>query len=163
MEKKIIEKFGNRLRLRVSGILIAHDSILLVKHTALGEKGILWAPPGGGMKFGMSAEENLKREFMEETGLEIMITRFLFVHEFLEPPLHAVELFFEVRQTGGTLIRGIDPEMNANEQIIQLVSFISFKKFADMNDVYLHHAIRNCKTPDALLNRKGYVKFDSAG
>ena len=51
----------------------------MVHHTALGKDGSLWAPPGGGMEYGESAHAALKREFMEETHLEIEVERFLFV------------------------------------------------------------------------------------
>jgi len=68
----------------------------MASHHSLGESGILWAPPGGGMDFGQSVEENLTREFREETGLKVEVKRFLFINEFLAVPLHAVELFFEV-------------------------------------------------------------------
>ena len=160
MENKIVEKFGNRLRVRVCGILFKSNQILLVKHLSIGEKGILWAPPGGGMKFGMSAQENLIREFEEETGLKIKIVRFLFTHEFLKAPLHAIELFFEVKITGGTLRKGIDPEMKADEQIIENLKFIHFKDLVKMDKSKIHHALWNCRTPKDLIKKKGFIKFD---
>ena len=162
MENKIVEKFGNRLRVRVSGILIENDALLLVRHSALGEKGILWAPPGGGMKYGRTIEENLKREFLEETALEIAIERFLFLNEYLAPPLHAVELFFQVSRLGGDLTKGIDPEMGRGEQIIQEVGFIPFEELAEMEGIILHQAIRGCHSAEALLERSGYIKFGSS-
>ncbi len=159
MENKIIEKFGNRLRVRVCGVLLKANQILLVKHLTLGEMGILWAPPGGGMKYGMSAEENLIREFEEETGLTIKVIRFLFAHEFLKPPLHAIELFFEVKNTGGTLLKGTDPEMDEKEQIIENVKFIDFKDLANIDRAKIHHALWNCLTPEDLIEKKGFIKF----
>jgi 8-oxo-dGTP diphosphatase len=95
-KESIIRNFGNRLRLRVCGLCIQDDKVLLVKHKSLGEKGYLWAPPGGGVNYGESVEEALKREFLEETGLEINISRFLFVSEYLDVPLHALELLFKL-------------------------------------------------------------------
>ena len=68
----------------------------------------------GGLQYGESMQECLKREFEEETGLQVKVKRFLFVNEFLQPPLHAVEFFFEVRITGGNLRTGTDPEAAAD-------------------------------------------------
>ncbi|MBR9998047.1 MAG: NUDIX hydrolase [Cyclobacteriaceae bacterium] len=159
MENKIIKKFGNRLRVRVSGILVEDDRILLVRHKSLGKGGILWAPPGGGMKFGFSAHQNLIREFMEETGLEISISGFLFIHEFLRTPLHAIELFFEVRKTGGSLRTGKDPEMKANEQIIEKVEFIDFKSLIRMEKMQIHQILWDCTSYEELTSKRGYLKF----
>ncbi len=104
------EKFGNRLRMRVCGICLRGDSILMVSHRGLRD-GPFWAPPGGGMEYGSSAAANLEREFREETGLEVRTGRWMFTTEFIQLPLHAVEFFFEVTVLGGTLRTGFDPEM----------------------------------------------------
>ena len=77
--EKIIKKFGNKLRIRVCGLCVEGGKILLVNHHSLNENGEFWGPPGGGMDYGYSAEENLKREFHEETGLHIEIENFLFM------------------------------------------------------------------------------------
>lgn len=159
MEKNIIKKFGNQLRVRVCGILVEDDHILLVKHRSLGPAGILWAPPGGGMLFGMSASENLIREFEEETGLAIEVGQFLFIHEFLKPPLHAIELFFEVGRVGGQLLNGSDPEMGRDEQIIEKVAFVSFPDLIKMDGSELHQVLRNCASYEDIIQKKGYLKI----
>ena len=69
MKEVVKSVYGNRVRARACGICIHRGEILLVKHTGLGPEGVLWAPPGGGIEFGESAEDSLKREFKEETGL----------------------------------------------------------------------------------------------
>jgi 8-oxo-dGTP diphosphatase len=104
------EKFGNRLRVRVCGICIHESAILMVHHQGLRE-GPFWAPPGGGMEYGVPAAANLEREFLEETGLEVRTGQWLFATEFIQSPLHAVELFFLVDRIGGSLRAGYDPEM----------------------------------------------------
>ena len=112
--------YGQKLRVRVCGICIQEDLILLVKHKHLGNTGTLWAPPGGGMEYGESAHEALKREFEEETNLEVIIKDFLFVHEYLDPPLHGIELFFRVEIVGGNLKLGQDPELPLTNQNITI-------------------------------------------
>lgn len=160
MEKKIIKKFGNQLRVRVSGVLVEDNRILLVKHKSLGAQGILWAPPGGGMQFGRSASENLIREFEEETGLKIKIRQFLFTHEFLNPPLHAIELFFEVERVGGMLRTGSDPEMGEDEQIIEKVAFVHFHDLDQMERLQMHQALRDCRSYEEIIQKKGYIKIE---
>jgi 8-oxo-dGTP diphosphatase len=159
MESEIIKIFGNRLRVRVCGICIEDQRILLVKHHALGPKGVFWSPPGGGLEFGESAEESLKREFLEETGLQTEVVRFLFTHEFLEEPLHAIELFFEVRKTGGRLKTGTDPEMKGGNQIIQEVKFVSQAELKIFEPSTLHNIFRLVDEPMKVLNLEGYILF----
>jgi 8-oxo-dGTP diphosphatase len=156
LNKEIISTFGNRLRVRVCGICIKKNEILLVKHTAIGPKGIFWAPPGGGIEFGESAEESLVREFKEETGLDVEVSRFLFVHEFLEVPLHSMELFFEVKIQGGNLITGRDPEITATQQVISDVRFVSLKEIELMDKDILHNMFKLVKNPEDIQNLKGY-------
>ena len=140
-KEHIHTQYGQKLRVRVCGILIKNDSILLVKHHSLGEEGVLWAPPGGGVEFGESVEEALKREFLEEVGIEVAIEKFLFTHEFLEPPLHAIELFFEVRHLNGQIKKGKDPEMNDQQQLIQDVTFLSLAQLKAIKKAKLHHVL----------------------
>ncbi len=156
MKDEIIKKFGNHLRVRVSGILIQEGRILLAQHHSLGEAGILWAPPGGGMNFGTSAEENLVREFREETGFEVSVEDFLFVHEFLSPPLHAIELFFKVRQIGGSFITGKDPEMDDAGQIIQNIAFLGPKEIHAIGKKKIHGIFRELKNFREILETRGY-------
>ena len=161
IEAEIRQKFGGRIRVRVCGICIEQDKILMVKHLIVGKQDYLWAPPGGGVKFGESAKACLKREFLEETGLEILIGDFLFVYEFKEPPLHAVELFFEVKRLGGKLIKGHDPEMSPENQIIHQVSFLSMEALKKENPLQIHGVFRNIKNLSLILEKKGYYQSES--
>lgn len=91
--ESVNQKFGGKVRVRVGGILIEDNKILLLKHEGVGKMEYLWSPPGGGMEFGENAEENLKREFLEETGLNIRVDEMLFMNEFINYKIHAIELF----------------------------------------------------------------------
>jgi len=154
-KQAIAEAFGNKLRVRVSGICTLDDQILMVCHKSLGAKGELWAPPGGGMNFGETATETLKREFLEETNLEIAVGSLIFVNEYFESPLHCVELFFEVNIINGILNKGIDPELQTNEQIIKDVQFLSWEKLAQFDPLIVHSAFRNCSSMNEVLRNKG--------
>ncbi len=153
---KIISEYGNRLRVRVCGLCIENNSILLVNHQIGDGNSGFWSPPGGGMIFGQSAEENLKREFEEETGLIVEVSEFLFTLEFLNPPLHAIELYFRVEKTGGDLIIGRDPEMPDNDQIIRNVRFMNLNDLKIIKKDDVHQVFHNCTDLDAVMNMRGY-------
>ena len=159
IRERIVEQFGNKLRIRVCGLCIEDEEILLVNHHSLNKNGDFWGPPGGGMDFGQSAEENLKREFIEETGLNIEIERFLFVHEYLSPPLHAIELVFKVKRIDGTLKIGLDPELQKDEQIIKNVQFIPFNKIISLGKENIHQMFINVHEISDIANLKGYFHW----
>lgn len=117
--------YTDKLRVRVCGICIQNNALLMACHRGLVQGRDFWAPPGGGLIFGETVRAGLKREFLEETGLEIKPGRFLFVNEFLQPPLHALELFFEVEPIGGTLTLGNDPDLPADKQLLAEVKYLT--------------------------------------
>lgn len=153
----IIETFGNRLRVRICGLLVQEGKILLIKHTNLGKGGYLWSPPGGGLHFGESITNCLQREFLEETGLQVQMKQFLFVYEFLEPPLHAIELFFEVEQIGGALNLGKDPEMSQENQILQEIAWVDYNFLKQEKNQCVHWAIQQAESVENLLQFRGWL------
>lgn len=116
IHQKVIEQYGNHVRVRVCGVCIEAGKILLLNHRGVRENSDFWCPPGGGLQFGETIENCLKREFLEETNTEISVGNFLTINEFVNPPLHAIELFYEVTIISGIPKKGTDPEMQ--EQII---------------------------------------------
>lgn len=163
IQKKIIDEYGNKLRVRVCGLCIESGKVLLVNHHSLNKGGNFWGPPGGGMDFGLSAEENLKREYFEETGLNIEIEKFLFVHEYLSPPLHAIELIFKVRRLDGNLKIGYDPEMETDQQIIKDVKFMDFYKLKELDESSVHQLFLVIENLCDIEKTKGYVLWRNKG
>lgn len=157
IQQEINQSFGNHLRIRVCGICFKENSILLIKHEPLGEKGYLWAPPGGGMEYNENAIECLKREMLEETGLVVEVKQLLFVHEYIKPPLHALELFFMTEVVGGKLIKGTDPEMSKEHQIIKEVAFIDLEDISKMDTKVLHELFSKAKSKTEILQLQGYL------
>ena len=92
----MIEKI--RPRVRVAGILIEDDRILLIEHTKNNRK--YWLVPGGGVDWGESAAEALIREFKEETSLDIEVEKFLFISETIAPDRqkHVINLYFKIKK-----------------------------------------------------------------
>jgi len=103
------------VRVRACGLCWDGNKLLLVNHYGLYNHDF-WAPPGGGVEFGQSTALNLEREFAEETGIAIQTGEFQFLFEFIYPPLHAIELYFNVVVRAGSPITGIDPEMGSNRR-----------------------------------------------
>jgi 8-oxo-dGTP diphosphatase len=156
--ESVNQKFGGRVRVRVGGILIEENKILLLKHEGVGKKEYLWSPPGGGVDFGEHAETNLKREFIEETGLHIRVHELIFVNEFISDNIHAIELYFKVENIGGNLKLGNDPEMGS-EQILSDLAFFDEKELINTEKDYLHNMFIGINKPQEVLNLKGYFKF----
>ena len=158
IKNEIVSSFGNKLRIRVCGICIEENKILLVRHHSIGQSGIFWAPPGGGMFFGESAEAALHREFIEETGLDIEVEVFLCVNEYLTLPLHAIELFFKVKIIGGTLQTGTDPELHPNKQIITDIEWITLEQLKKIPNNSLHSLLHSIQSFEELKYLSGYHK-----
>lgn len=149
--------FGNQLRIRVCGICLDGGKILLVNHKGI-KQGDFWAPPGGGLQFGESAEACLMREFEEETGLNVKIGDFLFACEFIHKPLHAVELFFLTDVIGGTLKKGQDPEMG-DKQIIQEVRFFESNEINQLKPDERHGIFEKSQNGLKIVDLRGYFKL----
>lgn len=159
IDKSIEKEYGNRVRLRVAGICIEKEKILLVKHSGLNDSNQFWAPPGGGLQFGESTQECLIREFQEETGLDIQVGEFICVSEYINPPLHAVELFFDVNVVDGKLLSGFDPEALPEDQIIKNVKFLSFEELSQIPDSMKHSLLKGVLNLDELKLKNGYSIF----
>jgi len=160
IEKEIDEKFGGRLRLRVNGVLILNNKLLMIRHKMSDER-FFWNVPGGGVDYGSDSVGNLRREFLEETGLEICVNELLCIHEFLKPPLHAVELYFEVSYVGGKLVKGADPELAGDRQIIDELAFLTIEELGEINNEEKHRLFWELNSFDELRKWKGYFNFEN--
>ncbi|WP_242928997.1 NUDIX domain-containing protein [Pontibacter vulgaris] len=143
--------FADKLRARVCGICIQDNKLLLVRHQATINNQAFWAPPGGGVQYGETLHDCLKREILEETGLQVTIKRFLCVNEFLQKPLHAVELFFEVSIDSGNLRTGSDPESAPDKQLIEQVQFLSVQEIKNIPNADKHSLLHHLISLDDLL------------
>jgi ADP-ribose pyrophosphatase YjhB (NUDIX family) len=81
MERRIQRNGGvvmsNLLQVRVTGILVEDERILLVKQSVSSERG--WSLPGGRVEQGETLEEAMVREMEEETGLITKVKKLLYL------------------------------------------------------------------------------------
>ena len=153
MDSEITKIYGNRVRIRACGICRDGDRLLLVNHKRLTGSDF-WAPPGGGVEFGESIADTLKKEFLEEVNLAVEVGPFVFGCEFIKAPLHAVELFFEVIVVEGNLKPGYDPEL----QLIQDASFLLPTEILDMPPDQIHGIFKLYTADAQLRNLAGFYR-----
>ncbi len=153
--------FSHRVRVRVCGILLSSEGILLLKHEGIGSDGFIWSPPGGGIEFGQTMEETLVREFWEETGLKVQVGPYLFTNEYIDLKHHAIEHFFQVEIVGGNLQLGTDPELGPHNQILTDIKFMNDEEIRKTPINSLHNIFRFCENPSTILELRGLFKFQN--
>lgn len=84
--------------IRVAGLLVHEGRILMVEQGHEEER--YWLLPGGGVKFGETLADALRREFDEEIALRVGVNKLLAIVESISPDpsyaKHVVHLVFEV-------------------------------------------------------------------
>lgn len=111
-------------RIRAAGILIKQDAMLLLR--IQDETGEYWVPPGGGFEAeDVSTKGCLRREFLEEAGVEASVGELICVREFLESGTNRynVEFYYQVIDCQGTPhldnLKGLN-----DESVIKAVEWI---------------------------------------
>ena len=95
-------------RLAAYGVLQSAGTILLVRASTLTEVPGRWFLPGGGVDHGEHPIDALRRELVEETGLEVSVGRQLGVLSDLRRRssgdlVHSVRLIYELSDPTGSL------------------------------------------------------------
>lgn len=88
------------VRTAAKAIIIHEGKLLAIKMQ--GEKGVFYLLPGGWQEHGENLHENLKRECMEEVGVEVEVGELKFVRDYIEKhhkpetdrDFHQVEFLF---------------------------------------------------------------------
>jgi 8-oxo-dGTP diphosphatase len=99
--------------LGVGALSFQDDRILLIERGREPLKG-QWSLPGGGVETGERLEDAVRREVLEETGIEVAVREVALIFERLIPDEHGqteyhfVLVDFLCQVTGGTLCAGDD-------------------------------------------------------
>ncbi|MCL2155584.1 MAG: NUDIX hydrolase [Leptospirales bacterium] len=96
------------VRVRVAGILINNNEILLIAHKK--DNDIYWLLPGGGVDYGESLSEALIREFIEELNIEITVNDLALISDSIDPAgdRHIINIFFLCEYSKGEFMLGND-------------------------------------------------------
>lgn len=124
-----------RPRVRVAGILIEDDKILLIEHKKNDKK--YWLIPGGGVDWGESTSEALVREYKEETNLDIEIEKFLFISEAIAPDKekHVINLYFQIKKLDNCAEMKLGDEENlSNLKFISKEEIENIKLYPNIKD-----------------------------
>lgn len=102
---------GNDVRIRVAGILIRGNRLLLIAHKKNDE--IYWLLPGGGVDYGESLDEALIREFMEELNISVDVKDIALVSDSIDPTgdRHVVNICFLCTFKTGDFVLGEDKRL----------------------------------------------------
>ncbi|MBC6698326.1 NUDIX domain-containing protein [Hymenobacter puniceus] len=149
--RDLLGAYTGQVRVRVCGLLVHQDTLLLTAHRGLlPAEAPFWSPPGGGWQFGETIQDCLRREFREETGLAVTVGRFLHLHEYKSDDLQAIELFFEVTLEDATAVPslGSDPEHEAGAQLLTQVAFVSPRELVVLPAAQVHPMLRQIISPD---------------
>ena len=114
-----------KIRIRVAGLVVEENKVLLIAHKKKGE--IYWLLPGGGVEYQESLDEALKREFIEELGLNVTVGDIALIADSIEPngKRHIVNIVFWCNLVNQSIRLG-------NEKILYDFSFKHIDELADI-------------------------------
>ena len=106
-------------QIRVTGILIENDEILLVQQKVSDKRN--WSLPGGQLERGETLQQGLIREMKEETGLDVELVQMLYVCDVAASANTVLHITFLLKRIGGEITL---PTNEFDENPIHDVKFV---------------------------------------
>jgi ADP-ribose pyrophosphatase YjhB (NUDIX family) len=118
-----IEKLMDR-RISVRAIVVHEGKLLCARlnHYNAGAKEIsdYWCLPGGGLDPGEGLVDGVKREMLEETGIEPKVGNLLYVHQFNHSGREWLEFFFHVTNAEDYLKIDLSKSTHGQHEIAEI-------------------------------------------
>ncbi len=87
-------KKDKKIAIRVRGIILHENKLLVVKHP---HDLSYYALPGGVLEFGEDVRGCMRREILEELGVESKVGKLLYINNFVnKDSVQSIEFFFEI-------------------------------------------------------------------
>ncbi len=144
---------------RIYGILIEKDAVLVSDEIHNGK--MITKFPGGGLQFGESTHDCLKREFREELNVEISVTSHFYTVDFFQasafdPTQQVISIYYlvSVAEAGQIPVATEKYEFEKNENGEQLFRWLPLEKLA--SDDFTFPIDK--KVSKLLVNSFGYRK-----
>ncbi len=112
--------------IRVTGILIENEKILLVKQKVNDKRN--WSLPGGKLEQGETIEQGIIREMKEETGLDVEIIRLLYLCDVSASNNTLLHISFLLKRVAGKI------ELPTNEFESNPIYDVEFIPISDLLD-----------------------------
>lgn len=122
------------IRIRVTAIIVRDDKLLLIKcHDE--PFGLHYNVPGGGLEYGETLEDALRREIKEETCVDIDVGPLMMLFEVLRPDealpkgiYHSLGVFFKC-----TILNGDEPRLPDTPDEFQIgVEWVAIEDLANI-------------------------------
>lgn len=130
--------------IRVYGILINEDNKVLLSDEFI--RGNYFTKfPGGGLEFGEGTRDCLKREFMEETGLEIEVSDHIYTTDYFQlsafnPSHQIISIYYFVKATNSHLLVTKDKPFDfSSAQTADSTAQAEVFRWIDRNDLTEEH------------------------
>jgi 8-oxo-dGTP pyrophosphatase MutT (NUDIX family) len=139
MAEKTTWRPQSTIRLKVIGIAFSENRILVCE--VLNDERTLkgWCPLGGGVNFGETSEEALRREFMEELGCQLTILdkpifcENIFEHQGVKG--HEIVLIFPVILNDSNLYKKVRFQIKEDSGSLHWVEWVELDRFKHNKDV----------------------------
>ncbi|NWJ44540.1 MAG: NUDIX hydrolase [Chloroflexi bacterium] len=116
---------------RVSQGVLAHQGGVLLVANDYGYPELMWSLPGGRLEPGEQHKEGLRREFLEETGLQVTVGELLYAVDSRSEIAHKqfVTLVFEVSLTAPEVAPEPIAEVNGPVKEVRFVPFAQVPEY----------------------------------